>query len=118
MDEASIPITLNNDRRQKPKDERVLHQQRSCILNGEAVINHYNIYIQKKQDLALKRLQSGRAVKRDQKHSNEGPSVCPSPKNQPKKRSSRKRKPPLANISQDNIADNFEGEIEDEMIYL
>ena len=89
MDEASIPITLNNDRRQKPKDERVLHQQRSCILNGEAVINHYNIYIQKKQDLALKRLQSGRAVKRDQKHSNEGPSVCPSPKNQPKKRSSR-----------------------------
>lgn len=64
MDMADIPASLVNDRRKIPKDERVLHQQRSCILNGEAVVEQYKAYLKRKEEVASSRLQSGKAIKR------------------------------------------------------
>ena len=64
MDMAGKPASFTNDRRKVPKDERVLHQQRSCILNGAEVVEQYRANLKRKEELASNRLQSGKKAKR------------------------------------------------------
>ena len=110
---------MNNDRRQKPKGDRVLHQQISCILNGKAVINHYNEYLQKKEEVALRRIQNGKARKHNQKGFIERSSIGIQQREEAGKKSTKSRKAPLAKqISHSNIAENSDILAEDEIIYL
>jgi hypothetical protein len=44
MDEANIMNCITGDKRAKPKDERVLYQNRSCILNANNVVEQYVTY--------------------------------------------------------------------------
>ena len=53
MDASGVPASRNDDKRRTPKDERVLHQQRSCILNGEDVKGQYHRYLEAKRLKAM-----------------------------------------------------------------
>ena len=53
MDASDVPASRNNDKRRIPKDERVLHQQRSCILNGEDVKGQYHRNLEAKRLKAM-----------------------------------------------------------------
>ena len=56
MDEIGVPKDdESSDRRTVPKDQRVLYQQRACILNHVVVKAFYDAYEQKKRDAPLLR---------------------------------------------------------------
>ena len=54
MDELDVPESDNGDKRALPKDQRVLHHQRSVILTHELVASRYAKYKAKKEELAVK----------------------------------------------------------------
>ena len=55
MDEQNIPSFADNETRKLPKDKRVLHQNRSAIVNHELVSTEYENYITARNALKIKR---------------------------------------------------------------
>ena len=55
MDEQNIPSYAGNDTRSLPKDKRVLHQNRSALINHELVAAEYENYIAARNALNVRR---------------------------------------------------------------